>query len=181
MAELRRLNFLLGIFYLVAQVFSISFFSFFFFFFGGFFFFFFFFWSTFLVLVTRVILAYDLHLYLPMSLVEENMARAQQRDAVLKQKFWFRKDIAPSQQQGGRFWQACGEKMKGKGDDDEDDDECETPVDLSQYEEMTALEVLTGKEGGYFPGLLPLVYEYLEQIKVEPLVKAKVRVRSWEQ
>jgi len=51
------------------------------------------------VLVTRVLLAYDLGLYIPMTCVEENMARAQDRDAVTKHKFFFRKDIAPPQQQ----------------------------------------------------------------------------------
>ena len=44
-----------------------------------------------IVLVTRVILAFDLNLYIPLSKVDENMARAHSRDAISSQKFWFRK------------------------------------------------------------------------------------------
>ena len=41
---------------------------------------------VFVVLVTRVILAFDLNLYIPLSKVDENMKRAHSRDAVHKQK-----------------------------------------------------------------------------------------------
>mmetsp|Transcript_10386 Transcript_10386/g.19087 ORF Transcript_10386/g.19087 Transcript_10386/m.19087 type:complete len:966 (+) Transcript_10386:169-3066(+) len=133
--------------------------------------------SVLIVLVTRVILAYDLHLYIPLSLVEENMVRAQQRDAVLNQKFWFRKDIAPPQKGSDSVYNPTATDTNDNAESGGGGDggaSSNGGVDLSQYEEMTALEVLTGKEGGYYPGLLPLVYEYLEQIKVDPLVKAKV-------
>lgn len=46
--------------------------------------------SIFIVLLTRVILSYHLNLTVPISKVEENMKRAEHRDAVLKQKFYFR-------------------------------------------------------------------------------------------
>lgn len=48
----------------------------------------------FIVLLTRVILTYQLNFLIPISRVDENMQRAQKRDAVLNQKFWFRKDLA---------------------------------------------------------------------------------------
>lgn len=48
----------------------------------------------FVVLLTRVILTYGLNFLIPISKVDENMQRAQKRDAVLNQKFWFRKDLA---------------------------------------------------------------------------------------
>ena len=48
----------------------------------------------FIVLLTRVILTYGLNFLIPISKVDENMQRAQKRDAVLNQKFWFRKDVA---------------------------------------------------------------------------------------
>ena len=47
----------------------------------------------FVVLLTRSILSYKWNLLMPISLVDENMKRAQKRDAVLTQKFWWRKDI----------------------------------------------------------------------------------------
>ncbi|KAI9218943.1 glutamate-cysteine ligase-domain-containing protein [Blastocladiella britannica] len=49
--------------------------------------------SVFIVLASRVILALDLDLYIPLSKVDENIARAQRRDAVLDQRFWFRSSV----------------------------------------------------------------------------------------
>lgn len=46
-------------------------------------------------LVSRVVLFFDLNLYIPMSRVEENMAAAHKRDAATKGKFWFRRHIVP--------------------------------------------------------------------------------------
>lgn len=47
----------------------------------------------FTVLLTRVILSYKLNLLIPISKVDQNMIRAQKRDAVKVEKFWFRRDI----------------------------------------------------------------------------------------
>lgn len=47
----------------------------------------------FIVLLTRVILSYKLNLLIPISKVDKNMARAQKRNAVTAEKFWFRRDI----------------------------------------------------------------------------------------
>jgi glutamate--cysteine ligase catalytic subunit len=49
--------------------------------------------SIFVVLLTRTILSFDLNFYIPLSKVEDNMKRSQERDAVLEQKFWFRKNV----------------------------------------------------------------------------------------
>ncbi len=46
---------------------------------------------VFVVLLTRVILSYDLNFLMPLSKVDENMRRAQVRDAVRTQKFWFKR------------------------------------------------------------------------------------------
>lgn len=51
--------------------------------------------SIFVVLLTRTILYYKLNLYMPLSLVDVNMCRAQKRDAVHTQKFHFRSSIRP--------------------------------------------------------------------------------------
>ena len=47
----------------------------------------------FVVLLTRSILSFKWNLLMPISKVDENMKRAQKRDAVLTEKFWWRKDI----------------------------------------------------------------------------------------
>ncbi|KAL1504363.1 hypothetical protein AB1Y20_010769 [Prymnesium parvum] len=96
--------------------------------------------TTFVVLVSRVILAFGLNLYIPLSKVDENMRRAHHRDAFTQEKFWFRKHMAPPQQPVA------------------DPDECE---------EMTILEIMVGKET-YFPGLIPLIFAYLEAIQCDP-------------
>ena len=46
--------------------------------------------ATFVVLITRVILSFNLNLLIPLSKVDENLAAAQKRDAVRKEKFHFR-------------------------------------------------------------------------------------------
>ena len=51
---------------------------------------------TFLVLLSRAILAFDLDLLIPISLVDENMKRAQMRGACLSQKFYFKPMAASS-------------------------------------------------------------------------------------
>ena len=49
------------------------------------------------VLTTRSLLAIGYNFYLPVSLMEENMMRAQQENAVMTQKFWVRKEsFSPS-------------------------------------------------------------------------------------
>jgi glutamate--cysteine ligase catalytic subunit len=45
------------------------------------------------VLLSKFIMSEGLSVMLPMSLVHENMRRAQLKDAVLTQKFWFRRDL----------------------------------------------------------------------------------------
>lgn len=48
---------------------------------------------AFIVLLTRVISQFDLNLYIPISLVDENMKIAHKRDAARTERFYFRKNI----------------------------------------------------------------------------------------
>ena len=48
---------------------------------------------AFLVLLTRTILSFNLNLLIPISKVDENMRRAQKRDACINEKFYFRTNI----------------------------------------------------------------------------------------
>lgn len=93
----------------------------------------------FVVLLTRVILSYKLNLLIPISKVDENMIKAQKRDAVKREKFWFRRDIVSSKQ-------------------DENNKE--------EYTEFTINEIINGKEGT-FPGLIPLVNSYLASMDTD--------------
>jgi len=49
--------------------------------------------AVFVVLLTRAVLSLNLNFYMPISKVDENMQRAQHRDALQTEKFYFRKDI----------------------------------------------------------------------------------------
>ena len=202
-----------------------------------------------IVLVTRVILAFDLNLYIPLSKVDENMARAHARDAISSQKFWFRKvsdcdtytslptanvnnqqrstdnrqpttdncapttrcllppldyslpchfpspitnpqNIAPPQpddfaEKAELVRMAAAAKAAGLVDDGEEPcgpaaEGCTDEVPCfggtgadDEYEEMSIAEILTGK-GDYYPGLIPLVYGYLEHISVSETIKKQV-------
>ncbi|XP_040567390.1 glutamate--cysteine ligase [Lepeophtheirus salmonis] len=50
----------------------------------------------FVVLLTRTILSYNFNFLIPISLVDINMKRAQETDAIMKQRFYFRINIADS-------------------------------------------------------------------------------------
>lgn len=49
--------------------------------------------TTFIVLLTRAILSFNLNMIIPISKVDENMQTAQKRDACVKEKFFFRKNV----------------------------------------------------------------------------------------
>lgn len=51
--------------------------------------------TTFITLLTRVILTFDLNLYIPLSRVDANMQRAHARNAAARGKFFFRRHMAP--------------------------------------------------------------------------------------
>lgn len=88
----------------------------------------------FVVLLTRSILSYKWNLLMPISKIDENMKRAQKRDAVLTQKFWWRKDITT----------ACKEDTKEP-----------------EVVEMSIDEILNGIPGSDYQGLISLVRDYL--------------------
>ncbi|KAF0520805.1 GCS-domain-containing protein [Gigaspora margarita] len=47
----------------------------------------------FIILLTRIIISYDLNFYIPISKVDKNMNTAYKRDALNTERFWFRKNI----------------------------------------------------------------------------------------
>jgi glutamate--cysteine ligase catalytic subunit len=92
---------------------------------------------VFIVLLTRVILSYNLNFYMPLSLVDMNMAKAHKRGAVTEEMFHFRRNIY------------------GKEKEE------------AQVELLTINEILNGSHSKYFVGLIPLIRKYLDDIKLE--------------
>ncbi|GBN00316.1 Glutamate--cysteine ligase catalytic subunit [Araneus ventricosus] len=105
---------------------------------------------VFIVLLTRVILTYQLNFLIPISKVDENLAKAQKRDAVLTEKFWFRKDLTTceSPPEATAYMAECCCP-----------DEC-------QYTQMTINEIINGK-GNEFPGLVPLIQKFLTSMDID--------------
>ncbi|XP_075235916.1 glutamate--cysteine ligase [Lycorma delicatula] len=104
----------------------------------------------FVVLLTRVILSYHLNFIIPISKVDENMTKAQKRDALKKELFWFRKDITTqvSPPHATAQCHSCSS---------------ESP---ELYTAMTIDHIINGKEGE-FPGLIPLINSYLSVMDVD--------------
>lgn len=90
----------------------------------------------FIALLTRVLCQFNLNLYMPITAVDLNMERAQLRDAVITQRFYWRKHAV-----------AAG----GSGDDD-------------SMVQVTADEIING--GSAFMGLLPLIERHLDTTQV---------------
>eukprot|EP00039_Didymoeca_costata_P005681 m.83594 g.83594 ORF g.83594 m.83594 type:complete len:731 (-) comp12929_c0_seq3:713-2905(-) len=111
--------------------------------------------TVFITLVSRALLSFDLNVYIPISKSDENMRRAHKRDAIRKEKFWFRSHLV--------------EPESG----DCPNDSCAVHGDEHHYEEMSVLEILTGK-GGYFPGFVPLVIAYMNQVGFDTETQDKV-------
>mgnify|MGYP001577580799 FL=1 len=117
--------------------------------------------AVFIVLVTRAILSYDLNFYIPIAKVSENMETAHKRDAVLEQKFWFRRNPLPTRPP--RPYGAGA----GSGASTPVVSRPPTPTGPveDEYAEMSVDEIVNGS--AEFPGLIPLVESYLGSVNVD--------------
>eukprot|EP00750_Incisomonas_marina_P016611 INCI19219.2.p1 GENE.INCI19219.2~~INCI19219.2.p1 ORF type:complete len:693 (+),score=109.86 INCI19219.2:212-2290(+) len=114
--------------------------------------------SVFIVLASRVILAYELNLYIPLSQLDENMKRAHEPAAAVKQKFFFRRHLA----------NPCKEECSADGP-------CPVHDNKNAVAEMSAAEILMGK-GTTYPGLVPLIHAYLDQVGVDTVTRKRVNL-----
>ncbi len=178
---------------------------------------------TFVVLVTRVLLSFDLALYIPLSKVDENMHRAQQVNAIMEQKYYFRKHVAPPELEeevmirgavlsrtqspvlegspegivrsrnnsrvalNSESAEADRVRSRGNSKPTPYNGPClpcfsgtKSPSQSNlqhnhqspqlcandSFEEMTADEIFNGKDE-YYPGLIPLVYAYLDFVNCD--------------
>ncbi|KAI6141722.1 glutamate-cysteine ligase-domain-containing protein [Pisolithus tinctorius] len=148
--------------------------------------------AVFIVLLSRAILAFKLNFYVPISKVDENMQRAQKRDATRTQNFFFRKNVVPQ----GYATPAAGLAPSGSSTPSECGD-CGMATQMKErklrncfptlarppttddgsvedeYEEMSIKEIFCGK-GPTFPGLLGLVDAYLGTLELTPVERKKI-------
>ncbi|KAJ2725216.1 glutamate--cysteine ligase [Coemansia sp. Benny D115] len=112
--------------------------------------------SVFTVLLARALLAFsDINLYIPVTKMDINMERAHSRDAVLREKFYFRRSSTPGDDQESISSQEEGE---GAGD----------------VVELTANAIINGSLE--FVGLVPIVQMYLDSINVSDAVRSQIDV-----
>jgi len=120
--------------------------------------------SVFMVLVTRAILSFDLNFYIPIKKVDENMERAHEVDAVLKEKFYFRRNPFPSRP--SRANTTFGDDSRPGSAHPSRPASPGGPVE-HEFEEMTVNDIINGSESGEFPGLIPIVESYLDSVNVD--------------
>ncbi|XP_065844045.1 glutamate--cysteine ligase catalytic subunit-like [Oscarella lobularis] len=104
-------------------------------------------YSVFVILLTRAILSLGLTFYVPISKVDENMDKAQRRDAVQAEEFYFRRQPFS---------------------------DLETNEGEPEYELMSIDAVINGIDGG-FPGLVPLIWRYLDLIDLDTDTHSTIR------
>jgi glutamate--cysteine ligase catalytic subunit len=160
--------------------------------------------TAFIVLLTRVILTFDLNLYIPISRVDANMQRAHSRNAAAKGKFFFRRHMAPLEQgddgygvtyssmfarsangddsssEGSSSRQVNGEPQvnRDRDGDDVSQQRRKAPFAPGSVEE-NAFEEMTMAEimtgkGDYFPGLIPLINAYLDYIHCDSITRGRL-------
>ncbi|KAF0702799.1 Aste57867_7749 [Aphanomyces stellatus] len=122
--------------------------------------------SVFMALVSRVILTFDLNLYVPLSKVNANMEIAHRVNAAVDEQFYFRRHLAPPEEEEECHRAGCHAQC---GNADASHSKC---VHGSEsYEPMSIAEIMLGK-GSYYPGLIPLVNAYLDYIECDDVTRA---------
>jgi len=144
--------------------------------------------AVFVVLLSRAILSLHLNFYVPISKVDENMARAQKRAASTSNTFYFRKDVFATRSSASSVASSSGASSPVDGSPKKKPKKmgnCFPPIPLpengfvnrnveEEYEEMTMNEIMNGKNSD-FPGLLPLVNAYLDSLDIEPRELQKIQ------
>lgn len=110
-------------------------------------------YTVFMVLLTRVILTYQLNFVIPISKVDENMQTAYKRDAVRDGKFYFKEEIITD----------CTPEEMTKCISIGKCHKCDCIDD--EYRLMSIDEIINGKDG--FPGLIPLIQMYVDSLEVD--------------
>ena len=113
--------------------------------------------AVFIVLLSRTVLHFELNLYVPIPRVDENMEKAHTRDAVLCEKFHFRKNILPPNV-------SINEHLNRK-----------TELDMNEYQPMLISTIINGDSNSDgFPGLIPLVRAYVKTMDYSPEAATKI-------
>lgn len=139
--------------------------------------------TVFMVLITRAILSFDLNFYIPIAKVDENMETAHRRDAVLREKFYFRKTPFTV-----RTPRASGTStpnhLNSIGGGISRPPTPLGPVE-DEYRLMSVNEIINGTaatrgtddedfDNDDFPGLIPLVESYLDSVNMDVVTRCEL-------
>ncbi|KAH9979030.1 gamma glutamylcysteine synthetase [Lactifluus volemus] len=135
--------------------------------------------AVFIVLLSRAIMNMSVNFYIPISKVDENMRRAQQRDAVNQDRFYFRRSVftptssratsgvvTPESPKPPRPCSTASSLDNGitNGLQNDHKDVQSNGGNVSEeYAEYTMEEIINGRDDG-FPGLIGLVETYLDTL-----------------
>ncbi|KAF9572782.1 hypothetical protein BGW38_008488, partial [Lunasporangiospora selenospora] len=124
--------------------------------------------AIFIVLVTRAVLSFGTNFYIPISKVDENMKVAHHRNAVLNEKFYFRKSIFPQSRPGTPASGTPSGSPRPTPASLPRTAAANASADCSdEYELMTIDEIINGNPSKGFPGMLGLVNNYLNTLNID--------------
>lgn len=109
--------------------------------------------AIFIVLFVRTLLYLDLNLYIPINKLDENMATAQHRDAVLNDNFHWRRNVFPSSSPTSSNPHSSANAAATEEREEEDD----------ELFLLSTNEIINGSGTKEFPGLIPLIQTYLSE------------------
>lgn len=120
--------------------------------------------AIFMYLLSRAIITFHLNFYLPFDLVGESWETAHKRNAAVEGRFWFRRS---------------GWSSKCHPNDRSVRSMCKDSAHHhhieKEYKLMTVDEIINGeRNSGSFPGLLAMVWDYLDYTKISSVEKAKL-------
>lgn len=118
-------------------------------------------------LLVKILTHFEIDASLPISLCDINLERANMKDALTKQKFWFRRNIV---NKDSDYTQSKGLHQKWKFNQNEEfsssdetmDSEEEKDSGTSNYVEMTVADILEGNPAIGNVGLIQLFNEYMD-------------------
>ena len=122
-------------------------------------------------MIANVVNMFDLDFILPISLVDENMKRAHNRNGLLETKFWWKVPNGPDAQTfkvanltETTFLRSSTAEPDAEAQEEEKKMTCEEMKarDQAQYQELYIWQILLGDESiGFTKGLFPLCQEYM--------------------
>jgi len=96
---------------------------------------------------------FDVDFILPISYSDANMERAHHRDAVLKEKFWFKTNCVRDPE---NYWNSELQNSNYTRSAKEG-----ATIPAPEYQELYISEILNGKEGTNFKGVFSLIRKFM--------------------